>query len=134
MCHLFHCEKGVADAICRDLGAATETAAQHEEKTQGTELEHGPESGAPPGATNTTAGAGTASPSPVRVQVPTPELSPALQKIVQDRAKIQVVKVLGAGQFGQVYLVNVAAENEGDEDMPRAVKKLRPGATPADSV
>jgi serine/threonine protein kinase len=50
-----------------------------------------------------------------------------------DRADLTGVKVLGAGQFGRVYLaVQASPDDDPDKDIQRAVKMLRSGASPGD--
>jgi len=57
---------------------------------------------------------------------------PALDAIQIDRETLTGVKVLGAGQFGRVYLAVQSFDADESKDIQRAVKLLRDGASAAD--
>jgi len=57
----------------------------------------------------------------------------ALENIQIDREDLTGVEVLGAGQFGRVYLaVQSSGDDDPDSDVQRAVKLLRDGASASD--
>jgi hypothetical protein len=58
----------------------------------------------------------------------------ALSAIQIDRETLTGVKVLGAGQFGRVYLAVQSFGADESQDVQRAVKLLRDGASAADKV
>lgn len=59
---------------------------------------------------------------------------PALENYQIDRETLTGVKVLGAGQFGRVYLAVQSFGTDESQDVQRAVKLLRDGASASDKV
>jgi hypothetical protein len=53
----------------------------------------------------------------------------ALEKIQMEREELTAVEVLGAGQFGRVYLAVQSFDDDATADVQRAVKLLRDGAS-----
>eukprot|EP00042_Codosiga_hollandica_P052135 m.656361 g.656361 ORF g.656361 m.656361 type:complete len:704 (+) comp58429_c0_seq2:344-2455(+) len=101
--YFFTCHKGAPDTICKLVGKARDILLEEEERKFGNPFhpEHDPE--------------------------PVDGFCGSLE---MDREKLSIVKELGAGQFGTVYLVNDATAN----DMMRAVKILRPNSSKTDEA
>lgn len=110
-CHIYDMPRGKAREICLMIGAAFQVAEQENE------------------AENPFAAVSSSMSSD-----PLPGL---LSDAILNRRRLTAVKVIGTGQFGLVYLANIAetvqAVGSGDEKMC-AVKMLRAGANPANKA
>ena len=62
------------------------------------------------------------------------EVTGPLGGVQIEREALTGVKVLGAGQFGQVYLAVQSMNDNPEDDVQRAVKLLRDGASSEDKV
>eukprot|EP00045_Choanoeca_perplexa_P007881 m.72440 g.72440 ORF g.72440 m.72440 type:complete len:797 (+) comp14262_c0_seq1:22-2412(+) len=109
VCHVFICKPGVADSMCRAVGQATQKMLEEKERKQDNPFH--PD---------------TADQDPEAVKG-------ALEPKQLARDKLAAVKVLGAGQFGTVYMATVA-DDEASEDASVAVKMLRTESSDADAT
>eukprot|EP00730_Choanoeca_flexa_P002806 TRINITY_DN11181_c0_g1_i4.p1 TRINITY_DN11181_c0_g1~~TRINITY_DN11181_c0_g1_i4.p1 ORF type:complete len:758 (+),score=224.97 TRINITY_DN11181_c0_g1_i4:94-2367(+) len=109
ICHVFLCRPGVADGMCRAVGQATQRMLEEQERKQDNPFH--PD---------------TADQEPEVVEGD-------LEHKQLDRTKLTAIKVLGAGQFGTVYMAGVANDDQGEDDSV-AVKMLRTESSDADAT
>ncbi|EDQ85288.1 uncharacterized protein MONBRDRAFT_34315 [Monosiga brevicollis MX1] len=107
-CHLFLCEKGYADKICTFVSRALQQMRELQERKADDPFFPDTINMAPEPVTGLLGAA----------QVPRDDLS--------------ALKVLGAGQFGTVYMATLA-QDDADEDQTVAVKMLRTESSNADA-
>lgn len=68
-----------------------------------------------------------------RVFPETPEvMKPAFEKYVKNRGSMVAKSIIGHGQYGKVYLADFKSET--GEEVPLAVKLMKPGGLPADEL
>jgi hypothetical protein len=110
-CHIYDMPKGKAREICLMIGAAFQVAEEENEEEN-------------PFAAVSSAASGDPLPG-------------HLNDAVLNRRRLTAVKVIGTGQFGLVYLANIAETVQAvglDDETMCAVKMLRSGANPANKA